>query len=95
MGFGGLSAGTISGIARGIQANWELHFSDTRRRIAVGASKQPHCLLDLIWRQRAGELPAEIPLIISNHPNLEPLARSFGIDVSPENKAEHAAGVSH
>ncbi|MGY2716155.1 formyltetrahydrofolate deformylase [Thermostichus sp. MS-CIW-19] len=86
----------FSGIARGIQANWELHFSDTRRRIAVWVSKQPHCLLDLIWRQRAGELLAEIPLIISNHPDLEPLARSFGIDyyhipVSPENKAEAEA----
>ncbi|MFS8812769.1 formyltetrahydrofolate deformylase, partial [Synechococcus sp. R55.7] len=82
----------FSGIARGIQANWELHFSDTRRRIALWASKQSHCLLDLIWRQRAGELPAEIPLIISNHPDLESVARSFGIDyyhipVSPEGKA--------
>ncbi|MEN9220921.1 MAG: formyltetrahydrofolate deformylase [Thermostichus sp. BF3_bins_97] len=70
----------FSGIARGIQANWELHFSDARPRIALWGSKQTHCLLDLIWRQRAGELPAEIPLIISNHPDLEPTARSFGID---------------
>ncbi|MEM1427136.1 MAG: formyltetrahydrofolate deformylase, partial [Cyanobacteria bacterium P01_H01_bin.130] len=43
-------------------------------------SKQNHCLLDLLWRHQAGELPGDIQLIISNHPDLQPIAHQFGID---------------
>jgi formyltetrahydrofolate deformylase len=43
-------------------------------RLAIWVSKQNHCLLDLLWRHQAGELNAEIPLIISNHPDLKPIA---------------------
>lgn len=66
-------------IARPLGANWQLHFSDTVPRIAIWVSKQDHCLLDLLWRQRAGELNAEIPLIISNHPDLQAIAQQFNI----------------
>ncbi|BAZ11952.1 formyltetrahydrofolate deformylase [Calothrix sp. NIES-4071] len=74
----------------------ELHFSDTVPRIAIWVSRQDHCLLDLIWRQRAGELAAEIPLIISNHSNLQVIANQFGIDyeyipINNENKLEQEA----
>jgi formyltetrahydrofolate deformylase len=51
-----------------------------RRRVAIFVSKYDHCLYDLLLRQRQGELDCEVPLIISNHPDLEPLARHFGID---------------
>ena len=67
-------------IAQPLNARWQLHFSDAVPRIAVWVSKQDHCLFDLIWRQRAGELAAEIPLIISNHEKLQPIAEQFGID---------------
>ncbi|MDX2272161.1 MAG: formyltetrahydrofolate deformylase [Cyanobacteriota bacterium] len=67
-------------IATAIQANWQLHFSDTLPRLAIWVSRQSHCLLDLIWRQRAGELQARIPLIISNHQDLQPIAEQFAID---------------
>jgi formyltetrahydrofolate deformylase len=67
-------------IAQPLNAQWELHFSDEIPRIAIWVSKQDHCLFDLIWRQRAGEFAAEIPLILSNHPNLEAIAHQFGID---------------
>lgn len=50
------------------------------RRVAIFVSKYDHCLYDLLLRQRQGELDCEVPLIISNHPDLEPLARHFGID---------------
>jgi formyltetrahydrofolate deformylase len=43
-------------------------------------TKQDHCLLDLLWRQQAGEIRAEIPLIISNHPELHSVANQFGIE---------------
>ena len=82
----------FSEIAKDLQANWQLHFSHQIRRIAVFVSRQDHCLLDLIWRQRAQEIRGEIPLIISNHQNLKPLAAQYGIDfeyipITKDNKA--------
>ena len=74
-----------------ISADWEIHLSDAVTRMAVWVSRQDHCLLDLLWRQRAGELAAQVPLMISNHADLEPVARQFGIDfhhlpIDPGNK---------
>ncbi len=73
-------ATAFSAIAKPIEAHWQLHFSDSIPRLAIWVTKQNHCLLDLLWRQKAGELPAQIPLIISNHPNLEYIAKQFEID---------------
>ncbi len=56
----------------------QLHFSDMQRRVAIFVSKQDHCLLDLLWRTRAGELPMQVPLVISNHPDLRAIAEDFG-----------------
>jgi formyltetrahydrofolate deformylase len=83
-------------IAQPLQAQWQLHFSDDMPRIAVWVSRQDHCLFDLIWRQRAGEFAAEIPLIISNHPHLEAIAQQFGIayhhiPITAETKLEQEA----
>ncbi|MEG3926401.1 MULTISPECIES: formyltetrahydrofolate deformylase [unclassified Microcoleus] len=82
----------FSEIAKDLQANWQLHFSQKIRRIAIWVSRQDHCLLDLIWRQRAQEIRGEIPLIISNHQNLKPIAAQYGIDfeyipITKDNKA--------
>ena len=70
----------FNAIAQPLQANWQLHFSDTVPRIAIWASKQDHCLYDLLWRQRSQELTVDIPLILSNHPNLGAIAEQFKID---------------
>jgi len=70
----------FNAIAQPLQANWQLHFSDTVPRIAIWVSKQDHCLYDLLWRQRSRELNVDIPLIISNHPNLGAIAEQFNID---------------
>jgi formyltetrahydrofolate deformylase len=70
----------FNAIAQPLEANWELHFSDAVPRLAIWVSRQDHCLFDLIWRQRSGEFQAEIPLIISNHPDLGAIAEQFGID---------------
>lgn len=83
-------------IARPLGAQWQLHFSDRKPRLSLWVSKQDHCLLDLLWRQQAGELDAEIPLIISNHDKLRPIAEQFGLDflhlpISRETKAEQEA----
>lgn len=89
-------APAFSAIAQPLEANWQLHFSDTIRRMAIWVSRQDHCLLDLIWRQQSQELLAEIPLIISNHPNLKPIADRCGADfyhipISKDSKSEQEA----
>lgn len=66
-------------IAKPLGATWQLHFSDEVPRMAIWVSKQNHCLLDLLWRHQAGELTAEIPLIISNHKSLQTIAEQFNI----------------
>jgi formyltetrahydrofolate deformylase len=88
-----LIAPAFSAIAQPLNGTFEIHFSDAIPRMAIWVSRQNHCLLDLIWRQQAGELLAEIPLIVSNHPDLEPIAKQFGIDyhylpITKDNKQE-------
>ncbi len=61
-------------------ARWSLSFSDRRPRLALWVTRQDHCLVDLFYRQRAGELRCEIPLVISNHQKLEACARSYGAE---------------
>jgi len=67
-------------IADPLDATWTLHFSDATPRLAIWVSRQDHCLYDLLWRHRAQELNAEIPLIVSNHESLRPIAEQFDID---------------
>ncbi|MBN3962989.1 formyltetrahydrofolate deformylase [Nostoc sp. NMS8] len=89
-------APAFNAIAQPLDAKWEIRFSDTVPRIAIWVSRQDHCLFDLIWRQRAKEFIAEIPLIISNHSNLKVVAEQFNINfqhipINKDNKAEQEA----
>lgn len=59
--------------------SFRLYFSDVKPRIAIFVSKMSHCLFDLLARYTAGEWNVEIPLIISNHPDLQHVAERFGI----------------
>lgn len=70
---------------------------EQRRRVLLMVSKFDHCLVDLLYRWDLGELPVDIPLIVSNHPDLEPVAKRYGIpfvhlpvtrDTKPEAEAE-------
>jgi formyltetrahydrofolate deformylase len=89
-------APAFNSIAQPLGAKWEIRFSDTVPRIAIWVSRQDHCLFDLIWRQRAKEFVAEIPLIISNHSNLKVVAEQFNIEfqhvpITKDNKSEQEA----
>ncbi|MFZ6034164.1 MULTISPECIES: formyltetrahydrofolate deformylase [Melioribacter] len=80
-------------LADGINANWDIKLSEDKKRLAVFVSKYDHCLLEILWRYRNKELHADIPLIISNHPDLEPLAKQYDIPyycfpITKENKRE-------
>ena len=59
--------------------NFRLYFSDAKPRMAIFVSKMSHCLFDLLARYTAGEWNVEIPIIISNHPDLQHVAERFGI----------------
>ena len=56
-----------------------LTYASKKKRVAIFASKQEHCLYDLLVRHRAGELPCEISMVISNHADAAPIAQHFGI----------------
>lgn len=58
---------------------WTLTDQSIPKRMAILASTSDHCLLDLLWRHRRGELPVTIPMVISNHTNTAEDVRSFGI----------------
>ena len=58
---------------------YELRDLSVPQRMAIFASKSDHCLLDLLWRHRRGELPVSIPMVISNHPDMAEEVRGFGI----------------
>ena len=58
---------------------FRLYFSDVKPRMDIFVSKMSHCLFDMLARYTAGEWNVEIPLIISNHPDLQHVAERFGI----------------
>lgn len=80
-------------LADELQATWKIYFTGRKLRIAVFVSKYEHCLQELLWRQRLADYPAEIPLIISNHPDVKPMAEYHRIPfhvfpITPQNKEE-------
>ena len=80
-------------IADHFSIEWRITTSHYRPRVAIFVSKYDHCLVDLLYRQRIGELACEIPLMISNHPDAKRHADFYGIPyhiipVTKENKPE-------
>jgi formyltetrahydrofolate deformylase len=80
-------------LARKLNLTWEIHYRDRLDRVALFVSKQSHCLFDLLWRGAERELPCEIALVISNHPDLAAAVGKFGIPfhvfpITQQNKAE-------
>jgi len=67
------------GPAEKYQMTWSLYPQEKKPRMALFVSKYDHCLYDLLGRFKSGELEVEIPFILSNHPDLQPIAESFGI----------------
>ena len=69
----------FSSVAEKFQMQWRLAHSNHRPRMVVMVSKYDHCLVDLLYRHRSGELRCEIPLIVSNHPDNQPIADFYRI----------------
>jgi formyltetrahydrofolate deformylase len=88
--------GALALLAQQWQFTWRLTEAAHRQRLAVFVSKADHVLQELLYRVRAGDLRAEIAAVVSNHPDLEPVARAAGVPfhhvpVTPETKAEAEA----
>jgi formyltetrahydrofolate deformylase len=85
--------GMLTEVAEALSARLTIRPESRRRRVLIMVSRYDHCLLDLLFRHRNGELAVEIPLIISNHTDCAPLADRYGIPfehvpVTPESKEE-------
>jgi len=72
-------AATLQPIADHFQMQWSVSYSRTHKRVGILVSKLDHCLTDLLWRWKGGELAMDLVFVLSNHPDLEPLARTYGI----------------
>jgi formyltetrahydrofolate deformylase len=72
--------GAIREVTDRYEMTWHLRLDRDVPRMAIFVSKTDHCLYDLLLRHRSGELHCDIPLLISNHPDLEPIAEQFGVD---------------
>ena len=83
-------------VAHKFGMNWCIALGDRRPRVAIFVSKHDHCLVDLLYRQRSGELACDFPLIISNHPEAKRHADFYGLPfhmfpVNRENKSRAEA----
>ena len=72
-------AAAFAPVADQYDMRWSLRFSDERPRVAVLASREPHCLQDILTRWRTGELSVDMAAVVSNHPDHAALAEWFGV----------------
>jgi formyltetrahydrofolate deformylase len=80
-------------LAKEFKASWSVKIAEEKLRTAIFVSKYDHCIQDILWRQKMGEFQIEIPLIVSNHTDLEPLAIHYNIPyhifpITKDNKDE-------
>jgi formyltetrahydrofolate deformylase len=86
----------VGEVAQRFSLSYRLLYADRKKRVAIFVSKYDHCLYDLLLRHRAGELSCELALIVSNHTDLAPIAKEFGVEflhvpMTAERKAEAEA----
>ncbi|MDU5950686.1 MAG: ACT domain-containing protein, partial [Paenibacillus macerans] len=93
-------AGRIAGLERDFAAiagqfgmQWNIYQLSRKKKLAIFVSKEDHCLVELLWQWQAGDLDAEISMVVSNHPDMKEYVESFGIPyyhipVTPETKRE-------
>ena len=95
--FGELRAG-FAPIAQAYDMRWELRPSSHRPKLLIAVSKGSHCLNDLLYRWRTGNLPVEIVGVVSNHPDLRELTEWHGVPyhhlpIGPDTKADQEAAL--
>lgn len=83
----------IRPLAREFKAIWSIRFSEAKQRVAIFVSKYTHCIQEILWRYSLGEFNIDIPLVISNHPDLQSFTEGQGIEyyhfpIDKENKRD-------
>jgi len=83
-------------VAQPMGMTWRLRHLDEPPRMAIMVSREDHCLLDLLWRWRRGELDCDVGIVVSNHPDLRADVESFGVryehvPVTPDTKPQAEA----
>ena len=80
-------------VAAELAMEWSIAYAADRKRIAILVSREDHCLLDLLWRFRSGDLDADVGLVLSNHRDVERDVESFGVPFAhvPVSAGEKAA----
>ena len=78
-------------VAEPLAMQWRMWDASVRKRVAILVSREDHCLLDLLWRRRRGELEIDVPFVVSNHADLREDVESFGlrfehVPVEPDGK---------
>lgn len=91
-----LQAAFAESVAARIEMDWRISYAADRPRMAILVSKHDHALMELLWRWQRGELPIDIPMVISNHPDLRAEVERFGVRfehvaISAANHAEAEA----
>jgi formyltetrahydrofolate deformylase len=86
----------FGGLVHRFSIDWRLSYAHERKRVAIMASREDHCLLDLLWRHRRGELDMDVSCVISNHELLRGEVEALGvpyhhIPVTAETKADAEA----
>ncbi|MFC9969880.1 formyltetrahydrofolate deformylase [Spirillospora sp. NPDC127200] len=72
--------GSLAAIGSELGLDWRLHDTAVKPRVLIMVSKFGHCLNDLLYRVRSGQLDIEVVAVVSNHPDMRPLTQSYGID---------------
>ncbi|MCI0526472.1 MAG: formyltetrahydrofolate deformylase [Nitrospira sp.] len=71
--------GEFGRLASEFKMDWRMTYPQDTKRMAIMVSRQGHCLVDLLWRWKTGELRVAVPFVVSNHPDLQETVESFGI----------------
>jgi formyltetrahydrofolate deformylase len=87
-------AAEFARIAEEFDMDWRITFPGSHKRVALLASRYEHCLLDLLWRWRRGELDCDVVGVVSNHPDLERDVASFDVPYYhvPVSEGQNAEG---
>ncbi|KIW62827.1 formyltetrahydrofolate deformylase [Phialophora macrospora] len=89
---------SLDALAADIRMDWSLRPVAEKPKVLIMVSKIGHCLNDLLFRQKTGQLAIDVPLIVSNHPDFQPLAQSYNIafhhlPVTKDTKAEQESRI--
>lgn len=66
-------------VAEQFRMEWTISAVSRKKKLAIFVSKEDHCLVELLWQWQAGDLDADISLVVSNHPDMKEYVESFGI----------------